>query len=92
MKMKELPDYTDEQLNGLRLMATHSEVVSEAWLNHAKAIKNLLLVYEEYKKNPNTRSTRLAYQAALINLESAKASIHEIKDLAYNAGINEWLP
>lgn len=90
--MSELPMYNQEQLNGLRLISTHSEAVSEAWSNYAKAANNVVMIHEEFKKNPQSRSLRLAYQASLINLESAKVSIQEIKDLAYTTGINEWLP
>ena len=90
--MSELPMYTQEQLNSLRLIGSHSEAISEAWLNHAKAINNLVIIHEEFRKNPQTKSLKLAYQAALINLESAKASVQEIKDLAYTTGITEWLP
>lgn len=90
--MNDLPMYNQEQLNGLRLIGSHSEAISEAWSNYAKAANNVVMIHEEFKNNPQTKSLRLAYQAALINLESAKASIQEIKDLAYTTGINEWLP
>jgi hypothetical protein len=90
--MESLPTYSQEQLNTLRLLAKHGEALSEAWMNYKKAVDNVILLHDEYAKAPNTKSIRLAYQAALINLESAKSSIHEFKDMTYENRLNEWLP
>jgi hypothetical protein len=67
-------------------------MMSEAWSNYHKATFNVLMIYEEFKKTPNKQSIKLAYQGALINLESAKCGIHEGRDIAYQTKLSEWLP
>jgi hypothetical protein len=86
------PRYNDKQLNTLRLLALHGEGLSEACANYKKAIDGVIALHDEYIKDPTKRSINLAYQGALLNLESAKAAIQEFRDMSYESQINEWLP
>lgn len=88
----DFPQYTDAQLNALKVMILHSKAMSESWESYAKAANKVLEIHELLKETPHLRSLELAYQGALINLEAAKVRVQEFKDIAYKAGIIEWLP
>lgn len=93
--MSDLPRYSEEELNSLRVLEAQSKILSEAYGSMSQAITNLMMQHEIYHGESNTKKIKTSYhsyQAALHNYEAMKALIEEIKDAFHSTGLTDWLP
>lgn len=93
--MSDLPRYSEDELNSLRVLDSQSKLLSEAYASLSQAITNLVTQHEIYhgESNPKkVKSSYHSYQAALHNYEAMKSLIEEIKDDFHSTGLTDWLP
>jgi hypothetical protein len=93
--MSDLPRYSEDELNSLKILEIQSKILSDAYSSMSQAITNLIVQHKNYHEESrikNLKSNYHSYQAALHNYEGIKALIEEIKDDFHSTGLTDWLP